>query len=173
MNDARSAADERARRAWRQLRGMAERHLDALRSTRAALDLGLSPVMAHFLRTLVDLPPGPMSQLVSHLHVDPAWVTDVVDRLETRGYVVRVASTVDRRVKIVEVTDAGRAAWRAAQELIATPPPELLQLPAEDLDALIRIGERIDALASARPEGRPGAAAPPVGRGRRRGRPAG
>ena len=107
----------------------------------------MSPVMVHALRLLVELPTGAMSQLV-RLGVDPAWVTAVVDRLEARGDVVRVPSPVDRRVKLLEVTDGGRRTWRSLQRLIATPPGELRQLSREDLEALVRIGERLTAIAA-------------------------
>jgi hypothetical protein len=48
-----------------------------------------------------------------------------------------------RTVKIVELTEAGRETWRRMDETIATAPPELLQLPLEDLSALLRIAERL------------------------------
>jgi DNA-binding MarR family transcriptional regulator len=141
--------DRLARQAWRPLRGILESHFQATGASAQAL--GLSPVMGHFLRTLLALPTGPMTQLVDHLGVDAAWVTAVVDRLETRGDVVRVPSPVDRRVKLLEVTEGGRATWRKLQRIIATPPPQLKQLAREDLEALVRIGEQLSTIAEAEP----------------------
>ena len=40
---------------------------------------------------------------------DPSWMTTVVDGLESRGLATRRATPGDRRVKVVEVTESGRA----------------------------------------------------------------
>lgn len=109
----------------------------------------------------MELPTGAMTQLVDRLGVDPAWVTAVVDRLEARGDVVRVPSPVDRRVKLLEVTDGGRRTWRSLQRLLATPPGELKQLSREDLEALVRIGEHLAVIAA-----QPSGSAPRKRRGR-------
>ena len=136
-----------ARRAWKGMLGVGRRHFESGRGSSEAM--GLTPVLQHSLRALASTPPGPMSQLASRLGVDAAWVTDVVDSLEARGFVVRVASPKDRRVKIVEVTEAGRAMQRTLDRRLATPPPELLRLPLEDLEALARIFQRVESLAAA------------------------
>jgi DNA-binding MarR family transcriptional regulator len=70
-------------------------------------------------------------------------VTEIVDRLEARGDIVRRPSPVDRRVKLLEVTETGRQTHAALEALISTPPPELLDVPREDLLALVRIAERL------------------------------
>ena len=121
--------------------------------------MGITPVMGHFLDELVKNPPGPMSQLVSRLHVDPGWVTDIVDRLEARGYVTRRPSASDRRVKVIQVTPAGRRTWDEIQDLMYSPPAAVNDLPEEDLRALLRIGERISA--AQQPEPQAAEAAPP------------
>ena len=41
------------------------------------------------------------------------------------------------------MTDTGRETFRAMEALFATPPPELLDAPREDLLALVRIAERL------------------------------
>jgi DNA-binding MarR family transcriptional regulator len=130
-----------ARKAWRLLFRVGERHMEEAGAR--LLDMGLSPVMGHFLDEIARMPPGPMSQLVSRMAVDPGWVTDVIDRLEERGDVVRRPSPDDRRVKIVELTEAGRQTWSRMEDAISTTPPELLQLPLEDLQVLLRIAERL------------------------------
>jgi len=111
----------------------------------AMQELGLTPVMGHFLDEIVKMPPGPMSQLVARMEVDPGWVTDIVDKLEKRGDVVRRPSPEDRRQKIIVLTQAGRRTWQRVQDLMDTPPPEVNDLPEDDLKALLRIGERISA----------------------------
>src|SRR5664279_816241 len=137
-------ADDRedlARRAWRLLMGAGQRHLETV--TAGIEDMGLSRVMAQFLGAVCQSPPGPTNQLATRFGVDPGWVTDIVDRLEARGELVRRPSPDDRRVKILEVTETGQETFRTMEALFATPPPELLAAPREDLLALVRIAERL------------------------------
>lgn len=135
--------EELARHAWRLLLGAGQRRIETL--TRELEDMGLSKVMSQFLGAVCRLPPGPTNQLATYFGVDPGWVTDIVDRLETHGDLVRRPSPGDRRVKILEVTDAGRETFRVMEEMWATPPPELLEAPREDLLALVRIADRLGA----------------------------
>ncbi len=132
---------ELARRAWGLLMGAGQRHLQAV--TEGIEEMGLSRVAAQFLGAVCESPPGPTNQLATRFGVDPGWVTDIVDRLEARGEIVRRPSLEDRRVKILEVTDAGRETFRNLEAMFATPPPELLDAPREDLLALVRIAERL------------------------------
>ncbi len=74
--------------------------------------------------------------------MNPAWVTDIVDRLEARGEIRRSVSPDDRRVKLLELTEAGRSTHEAIEAIFATPPPGLLEAPVEDLQALVRLAER-------------------------------
>ncbi|MCG0287319.1 MarR family winged helix-turn-helix transcriptional regulator [Streptomyces sp. PSAA01] len=54
-------------------------------------------------------PPGPaVSDIAALLLTDRARAVRVVDRLTVAGLVTRVRDTVDRRVRRVELTDAGR-----------------------------------------------------------------
>jgi MarR family transcriptional regulator for hemolysin len=148
--------EELARRAWRLLMEHGQRRLEAV--SREIDEMGLSRVMAQFLGAVCQSPPGPTNQLATRFGVDPAWVTDIVDRLETRGELVRRPSTTDRRVKILEVTEAGRETFRRMEAMFATPPPELIGAPREDLLALVRIAERLGSAGSASaPSGNDGA----------------
>ena len=106
-------------------------------------EMGISPVQGHFLDELARMPPGPMSQLVTRMKVDPGWVTDIIDRLEQRGDVVRKPSPDDRRVKIIELTDKGRETWRLIDDAIATAPPELVGLNLGEIAILLNLAERL------------------------------
>lgn len=128
---------------WFALLRYMERHTELM--TGALKRTGLSPVMAGFLDEIARNPPAPMSRLVNHLGVDAAWVTDVVDKLEARGDVVRRPSTQDRRVKIIELTDAGRRTHRHVEEIMRKPPSALLECSDADLRALERIVQRLTA----------------------------
>jgi DNA-binding MarR family transcriptional regulator len=108
--------------------------------TREIEAMGLSKAMVRFLTAICESPPGPTNQLATRFGVDPAWVTEVVDRLEARGDIVRRASRKDRRVKLLEATDDGRRTFETLETLSSTP-HELLDVPREDLLALVRIAE--------------------------------
>jgi DNA-binding MarR family transcriptional regulator len=133
--------EELARRAWRLLMSAGQRHLEIV--TAGIEEMGLSKVMAQFLGAVCQSPPGPTNQLATRFGVDPGWVTDIVDRLEAHGDLVRRPSPDDRRVKILEVTETGRETFQSMEALFATPPQELLDAPREDLLALVRIAERL------------------------------
>lgn len=133
--------EELARRAWRLLMSAGQRHLETV--TSGIEEMGLSKVMAQFLGAVCQSPPGPTNQLATRFGVDPSWVTDIVDRLEARGELVRRPSPDDRRVKILEVTEAGLETFRNMEAMFATPPLVLLDAPREDLLALVRIAERL------------------------------
>jgi DNA-binding MarR family transcriptional regulator len=54
------------------------------------------------------------SELAVAMRMSPAAVTGRLDALERRGYIRRLPPPGDRRKVIVELTDAGHAAWREA-----------------------------------------------------------
>src|SRR3954451_3839658 len=154
--------EELAKRAWRLLMDAGQRHFETV--AHGLDELGLSRVMAQFLGALCQLPPGPTNQLAARFGVDPGWVTDIVDRLEARGEIVRRPSSDDRRVKILEVTDTGRDTFRSMEALFARPPTQLLQASRDDLFALVRIAELLSGPAAGTDAG-PGPALPPGGSG--------
>ena len=49
----------------------------------------------------------------------------------------------DRRSKLVQLTAAGRIAAARAGEILDEPPAALRDVPAEDLEALVRMLERL------------------------------
>jgi DNA-binding MarR family transcriptional regulator len=77
-------------------------------------EFDLAPAQMHALKALEPGKPRPMSELAGALRCDNSNVTGIVDRLEDRGLVRRVPSDRDRRVKMLEVTPAGRGAAQAA-----------------------------------------------------------
>jgi len=141
----RLSKQEKGQRAWRLLMKVAERQMEVVGDRLTAM--GLSPVQGHFLDELARMPPGPMSQLVARMHVDPGWVTDIVDRLEQRGDVVRKPSAEDRRVKMLELTEKGRETWRKMDDTITTAPPELADMSNHEISVLLKIAERLAAAA--------------------------
>jgi DNA-binding MarR family transcriptional regulator len=128
-----------ARRAWR---AMSEIALDHDRKIAVSEALGLSWARVLALRRLT-AQPHTLRALAESLAADPPYVTLIVDDLERRGLVRRMPHPDDRRAKLVELTVAGRAAAVRADAILDEPPAALSDVPAEDLDALLRVLDRL------------------------------
>jgi DNA-binding MarR family transcriptional regulator len=68
--------------------------------------LGLTPQQAHLLCVLLGGPLG-MTELSRILSIERSSLTSMVDRLERRDLVARVADPADRRACHITLTDAG------------------------------------------------------------------
>ena len=128
-----------ARRAWR---AMSQIALDHDRKVAVSDALGLSWARVLALRQLT-MQPHTLRALAERLAADPPYVTLMVDDLEERGLVQRTPHPEDRRAKLVELTEAGRAAAARADAILDEPPAALRDVPAEDLAALLRVLERL------------------------------
>lgn len=85
-----------------------------------AQELGVTPPLLGALRFLEQ--PQTMGRMAELLHCDPSNVTGIVDALEDRDLATRRPSTEDRRVKVIELTAAGRKLRaRAAREMFKPP----------------------------------------------------
>jgi DNA-binding MarR family transcriptional regulator len=138
-HDATVAAAASARRAWQLMSALVLSHD---RKAAAAEALGLSFARVRALRRLAD-EPLTLRGLAAELLADPPYVTLIVDDLEERGLVERRPHPDDRRAKLVALTRAGRAAARRAGQILDDPPPALGELDGKDLDALVRVLERV------------------------------
>jgi MarR family transcriptional regulator for hemolysin len=56
-------------------------------------------------------------QLADLLGVEPPTIVSMVDRLLAGGFVLRTASPLDRRVKLIVLTDAGKALYGRVKEV--------------------------------------------------------
>jgi MarR family transcriptional regulator for hemolysin len=63
------------------------------------------------LSALSDVGLVSQAALASHVHLEGATITHHIDRLEAAGLVRRTADPDDRRVRRLELTDAGRALY--------------------------------------------------------------
>ena len=70
--------------------------------------LGLTPQQAHLLCVLLAGPLG-MTELSRILSIERSSLTSMVDRLERRDLVTRIADPKDRRACQIELTTPGRA----------------------------------------------------------------
>jgi MarR family transcriptional regulator, 2-MHQ and catechol-resistance regulon repressor len=88
------------------------RVVDAAAANGPHADLSLQELRV--VERLGDAGPTMMKVLAEYMPLAVNSVTSLVDKLEGQGFVRRVRSSDDRRVVHVELTDAGRAAYRAA-----------------------------------------------------------
>jgi DNA-binding MarR family transcriptional regulator len=103
-----------------------------------AAELSLSMPEA---KALGALEPGrslPMRELAARIHASPSNLTVTVDRLEARGLIVR-ASGDDRRVKSVQLTEAGLALRQRLDERMVDDHPALRGLDAAQRRALLEL----------------------------------
>ena len=100
--------------------------------------VGLSFGKIRALRRIARRPMS-MRELAELLGVDPPNLTPLVDDLERSGLVERQSHPTDRRVKLVVATPEGKALATQAEETLARPPAGLFELPADELEVLVRI----------------------------------
>jgi MarR family transcriptional regulator, organic hydroperoxide resistance regulator len=91
--------------------------------------LDLTPTQGLLLRQLKFGTPVPMSALADTMACDASNVTGVVDKLESRGLIVRQGAENDRRVKMLVVTEKGRQLQRRLQVLASRSPAAIAALP--------------------------------------------
>jgi DNA-binding MarR family transcriptional regulator len=136
-------ASDTSREAWGLLAGLVypPRFLEIARK------LGVKPAGLGALRYLGE--PRTMSEIAGFLHCDPSNVTGIVDGLEAKGLAERRPSERDRRVKLIELTAAGRRTRRRLLGEMAKPPDWLQGLSEADQRALRDLLQRaVDATAS-------------------------
>ena len=112
--------------------------LDNMRRREVSDALGMSFGRARAIRRLAREPMS-MGELATAVGIDRPNATVVVDELEAQGLVRRRAQPTDRRAKVVEATRKGKDLARRADAILATPPPGLSALSADDLETLRRI----------------------------------
>jgi DNA-binding MarR family transcriptional regulator len=109
----------------------------------AAASVGLTAPQATLLTFLSE--PASMKQFAERMGCDPSNVTGIIDRLESKGLVVRAADPNDRRVKRIARTAAGdTAVARFHKELVRASPLARLSAGARRglLEALAEIQGR-------------------------------
>ena len=104
--------------------------------SRSLHEIGLTP--GH-MKTLMTLEPGealPMGACAQEMGCDASTATWLIDRLEEKGLVERRPSPTDRRVKGVVLTRDGSRIKAKLKKHYSEPPPALLELTEEELEAL-------------------------------------
>jgi len=103
---------------------------------RVFADRGLTPNDARALFVLDGTRGRSMSELADEWLCDASNATWIVDRLEERGLAERRTMPTDRRVKLVVLTPKGSRTREEMFRELYEPPPELLELDREELEAL-------------------------------------
>lgn len=106
---------------------------------------GLTPNDARALFGLERGQGRSMRELANEWLCDASNATWIVDRLEERGLVERRTISTDRRVKLVVLTPRGERTRQRMVRTLFEPPPELLELDREDLEALRHAASKLPA----------------------------
>lgn len=122
--------------AWGRIAGLFATRRDAFFAELAAHQL--NPPHGHALMALGH-GPARMGDLADNMACDASYVTGIADRLESLGLVVRRNAADDRRVRELVLTTAGEQLAQRLSTVFATPPAELVALPAGDRAELVRI----------------------------------
>jgi len=99
-------------------------------------EFDLTPLQGWALKLLNVTQPLTMSDLADALGCDASNVTSIVDRLESRGFVERRPSAMDRRVKELALTAAGSEVHEQIVERMHQPPPPIGNLSQADQEQL-------------------------------------
>ena len=99
----------------------------------------LTPMQGHTLRSLDPERPVAMSVLADLLICDASNVTGIVDKLESRGLIVRQSAENDRRIKMLAVTAKGRELRERLNTRLLVAPAALTEMPGEFREQLSRV----------------------------------
>ena len=81
-------------------------------------EIGLYRGQPPVLRALWEQEGRTHSELAARLHVTPATISKMIQRMEKAGFVARRPDPEDQRVSRVYLTDAGRAIWSDVQQVM-------------------------------------------------------
>ena len=94
-------------------------------------ELDLTPMQGHALRMLDPDRPVAMGTLAESLACDASNVTGIVDKLESRGLIARQGAGHDRRIKMLAVTEKGKALREQLSARTLEPPAAVSAMPPE------------------------------------------
>jgi DNA-binding MarR family transcriptional regulator len=136
--------------AFDRLRRVAYEGEPAERMAALGLRTKLSPGVIKTLMRLSTSDGISMGDMARGLGCDPSYITALVDDLDSRGLATREPDTVDRRVKIIVLTDAGRSLADEIRAVLSVPPSTFSALSKAELgqlrdllDKVIAAGDRV------------------------------
>jgi DNA-binding MarR family transcriptional regulator len=98
--------------------------------------LKLSPGVIKTLVRLAKQDGVSMGEMARGIGCDPSYITALVDDLDERGLARREPAPYDRRVKIIVLTDAGRAVADEIDSVLSVPPAAFSALSKAELRQL-------------------------------------
>jgi DNA-binding MarR family transcriptional regulator len=140
---------------------MAEEAFDRLR--RVAFEGEHVERMAGVIKTLMRLSKADgvsMGDMARGIGVDPSYITALVDDLDQRGLARREPAPDDRRVKIIVLTEAGRALAAQIDAVVSVPPVAFTALSQSELRQLRDLLDKVLAATGERTAGSAGSELP-------------
>jgi len=86
-------------------------------SKKVEKETGLTGPQLWAIKTIAQEAPIMVSEIARRMHLHPATVVGILDRLEKQGLVMRIRSTEDRRVVRVELTGQGQSLVKKSPEV--------------------------------------------------------
>jgi DNA-binding MarR family transcriptional regulator len=107
-------------------------------------DLPLTPVQYAALVTVRDNPKVDQATLASLISYDRTTIGGVVDRLVDKGFINRISSDLDRRSKLLTVSDLGKDIIEKADPAVERAQARLVQgLTPSERDQLVVLMEKV------------------------------
>ena len=125
-----------AEEAFDRLRRVAFEGEHMARTVALRIRMKMSPGAIRALMLLAEEDGLSMGEMARNLGCDPSYITALVDNLDERGLARRETAPDDRRVKMVVLTDAGRAVAAEVQHILSIPPEAFSTLSEEELGQL-------------------------------------
>ena len=103
----------------------------------------LSPGVIKTLMRLAKQDGISMGDMARGIGCDPSYITALVDDLDVRGLARREPAPYDRRVKIIVLTDAGRAVATEIDQVLSVPPAAFSALSQSELRQLRSLLDKV------------------------------
>jgi DNA-binding MarR family transcriptional regulator len=137
-----------AEEAFARLRQVAHEGEPAERMASLGSRLQLSPGVIKTLVRLGQADGISMGEMARGIGCDPSYITALVDDLDQRGLARREPSPDDRRVKIIVLTEQGRALAEEIDSVLSVPPATFAALSPAELRQLRHLLDKIIAAES-------------------------
>lgn len=112
-------------------------------------EFGLTSIQAITLLLLDEAKPRPMKSFCALYHCDASNITGIIDGLEHKGLVSRQSDARDRRVKVIQLEQAGKQQRQTILERLANDNGFLFDpLTAAETEQFIHIVEKLAASAT-------------------------
>ena len=139
-----------AEQAFERLRRIAFEGEHVERMAALGVRMKLSPGVIKTLMRLAKEDGVSMGDMARGIGCDPSYITALVDDLDERGLARREPAPYDRRVKIIVLTDAGRALATEIDGVLSVPPAAFSALSHSELRQLRDLLDKVLAASDVR-----------------------